>query len=179
MLRALLLLVVGAGLALPAAADEPMLGPAIEGYGPTYPIADRDVALQDGAVYRAVFDVLSYSDDVSETSSRLVSVARFMNMHARNGTPVENMNLAVVIHGAAVKTVMNHAAYRERYGIDNPNLELVEKLSAAGVALYICGQSLAFGGVDKSELAGPVQVGLSAMTMLTVLQNDGYALLPD
>jgi hypothetical protein len=37
-------------------ADEPMLGPAIEGYGPTFPIADRDIPLAEGAVYRAVFD---------------------------------------------------------------------------------------------------------------------------
>lgn len=178
MMRSVLLL-TAALLALPAVADEPQLGPAVEGYGPTYPVENRDIALESGTVYKAVFDVLSYTDDVSKQSTRLVSVARFLNMHARNGTPIENMQLAVVIHGAAVKTAMTHAAYRERHGIDNPNLELLERLHAAGVKFYICGQSLAFGRVEKSEVAEPVQVALSAMTMLTVLQNDGYALLPD
>ena len=173
------LLAVVVLVAMPALADEPLLGPAIEGYGPTYPIDDRDVALEEGAVYRAVFDVATYSDDVSKLSRRLESVARFINMHARNGTPLENMQLAVVLPGQAVKTVMTHAAYRERFDIDNPNLELVTRLHNAGVQFYMCGQSIAFTGVGKDELADPVNVALSAMTMLAVLQKDGYALLPD
>ena len=159
-------------------ANEPMLGPAIEGYGPTYPIDDRDVPLEEGAVYRAVFDAASYSDDLDTLNSRLVSVARFLNMHVRNDTPIENMDLAVVLHGAAVKNVISHEAYRSRYDRDNPNLELVNRLHDAGVRFYVCGQSMTFGGVQKSELASQAEVALSAMTMLTVLQNDGYALLP-
>ena len=164
-------------LSAPLFAGEPSLGPAIEGYGPTYPIDYRDVPLQEGAAYRAVFDTASYSDDLTSLNTRLVSIARFMNMHARNGVPVENMDLAVVVHGAAVKSVFNNDAYLKRFEVDNPNLELVMKLHDAGVKFYICGQSMAFGGVDKSELASPVKVGLSAMTMLTVLQAEGYALL--
>jgi intracellular sulfur oxidation DsrE/DsrF family protein len=161
-----------------AIADEPELGPAVEGYGPTYPIGDRDVPVVEGTVYRTVFDAAAYSDDLSSLNTRLVSVARFLNMHVRNGTPLENMDLAVVLHGAALKTVFTNDAYRERYGVDNPNLELVQRLAAAGVDFYVCGQSMAFGGYARSELAEPVRVALSAMTMLTELQNRGYALIP-
>ena len=111
-------------------------------------------------------------------NSRLVSVARFLNMHVRNDTPVANMDLAVVLHGAALKNMLSHQAYRNRYDMDNPNLELVTRLHDAGVRFYVCGQSMTFGGIAKSELASQAEVALSAMTMLTVLQNDGYALLP-
>lgn len=172
------LLLAFVALSTPVDAGEPSLGPAVEGYGPTYPIDDRDVPLEDGFVYRAVFDVASYGDDSGALNPRLVSVARYLNMHARNGVPVENMELAVVVHGAAVRNILDNDAYRSRYRIDNPNLELVKRLHAAGVRFYVCGQSLAFGKVAKSELADPVQVAVSAMTMLTVLQADGYALLP-
>jgi len=165
-------------LSAPLFAAEPMLGPAIEGYGPTYPINDRDVALEEGAVYRAVFDVATYSDDATALNRRLVSVARFLNMHVRNGDPIENMDVAVVVHGAAWKSILNNDAYQARFKVDNPNLELVTKLHDAGVSFYICGQTMAFGGILKNELASPIKVGLSAMTMLTVLQADGYALLP-
>jgi len=165
-------------LTLEAHADEPTLGPAIGGYGPTFPIDDRDVALETGATYRAAFDVARYSKDLESVNTKLVSVARFLNMHARNGTPVENMELAVVLHGAAVKNVLSHDAYRARYDSDNPNLELVGRLHDAGVRFFVCGQSMKFGGVEKDELVGQAEVALSAMTMLTVLQNDGYALLP-
>jgi intracellular sulfur oxidation DsrE/DsrF family protein len=88
------------------------------------------------------------------------------------------MQLAVVVHGASVRNILNNEAYRSRYRVDNPNLELVTRLHSAGVRIYVCGQSLAFGNVAKGELASPVEVALSAMTMLTVLQTEGYAVLP-
>ena len=160
----------------PVYAAEPSFGPAIEGYGPTYPINDRDVALEDGFVYKAVFDAVTNPDETA-VNTGLVSVARYLNMHARNGVPAENMDIAVVAHGPALKALLLDEAYQTHYGIDNPNTELLEKLDAAGVEFYLCGQSMMFGGFNKSELASPVQVALSAMTMLTVLQSDGFALL--
>lgn len=159
-----------------AYADEPSLGPVIEGYGPTYPISDRDVALSDGFVYKAVFDAADNADETA-LNTGLVSVARYLNMHGRNGVALEEMKIAVVAHGPALKMLLTNDAYRVRYGIDNPNSELLGKLTSAGVELYVCGQSMAFGGFSKSELASDIDVGLSAMTMLTVLQSDGYALL--
>ena len=158
-------------------ADEPSFGPVIEGYGPTYPIEDRDVPLREDFVYKAVFDAAAYSDQTT-LNNTLVSVARFLNMHARNGVSLENMSLAVVAHGPALRALLTDSAFNARYGIDNPNSELLEKLHAAGVSFYVCGQSIAFGGYDKQELASPVKLALSAMTMLTQLQSDGYALLP-
>lgn len=172
------LLLVAMCVSPPLSADEPMLGPAVEGYGPTYPIEDRDVALQENAVYKAVFDLAAYPGEVTALNPRLVSVARLLNMHVRNGTPLENMDVAVVVHGPAVKNLLTNDAYWKRFDANNPNLELLERLHAAGVDIYVCGQSLAFGQIDKDELASPAKVALSAMTMLIVLQEDGYALLP-
>lgn len=159
-------------------ADEPSFGPIIEGYGPTYPISDRDVPLPGNFTYKAVFDLAKYPGETSSLNPYLVSVARFLNMHARNGVPAANMDLAVVVHGAAVKNLLNDKAYETRYQGKNPNLELLGKLHDAGVRIYVCGQSMTFGGIDRGELAEPAQVALSAMTMLTVLQSEGYALLP-
>lgn len=159
-----------------AAADEPSLGPVIEGYGPTYPINDRDVALREDFVYKAVFDAAA-NPDATKLNTGLVSVARYLNMHARNGVAPDHMDIAVVVHGPALKTLLTDDAYRARYGIDNPNSELLQRLDAAGVSFYVCGQSMAFGGFEKAELVGPAKVALSAMTMLTELQADGYALL--
>jgi len=152
-----------------ALAEEPSYGPVIDNYGPTYPIADRDVALPDGFIYKTVFDV-AQDPDPGAINRYLVSVARYLNMHARNGVPVEKMDLAIVVHGPAVRNMLAKE--------DNPNLELIAKLQEAGVSFFICGQSMTFAGAKKSELARGVQVGLSAMTMLTILQADDYALIP-
>ena len=176
-IRLLLAIVVLACSTL-SVADEPSFGPIIEGYGPTYPIGDRDVPLPENFTYRAVFDLAKYPGETSALNPYLVSVARFLNMHARNGVPAENMELAVVVHGAAVKNLLSDQAYQSRYGGKNPNLELLTRLHGAGVRIFLCGQSMTFGGISRNELAEPVKVALSAMTMLTVLQSDGYALLP-
>jgi hypothetical protein len=37
---------------------------------------------------------------------------------------------------------------------------------------------MGFAGITRGDLASPVKVALSSMTMLTVLQSDGYALIP-
>ena len=164
--------------AAPLLAEESSTGPLIEGYGPTYPINDRDVPLPEGVSYKAVFDLAAYPGEVTAVNVHLESVARFLNMHARNGVPIENMDLAMVVHGSAVKNLLGHDAYEARYKVDNPNLELLTLLRDAGVRIYVCGQSMSFGGVVKIEFTDGVQVALSAMTMLTILQSDGYALLP-
>ena len=64
-----------------ATADEHSFGPVIEGYGPTYPINDRDVPLREDFVYNAVFDSAA-NPDVTRLNTGLVSVARFLNMHS-------------------------------------------------------------------------------------------------
>jgi len=83
-----------------------------------------------------------------------------------------------VLHGRALLAAFNDEAYEKMHGVKNPSLELLHSLADAGVKFYACGQSLGFRGVDKSVLAEPVKVGLSAMTMLVTLQADGYAFLP-
>jgi len=159
-------------------AAEPTLGPVIDDYGPTYPISDRDVALEEGAHYKVVFDVSSGPDDHTELNLELVSIARFLNMQGRNGVPLERMDVAVVVHGAGLRSLLTPEAHEKRYHSRNPDYDLLLKLDDVGVQFYVCGQSMRFRGIDKKELAGPAQVALSAMTMSTVLQNNGYALLP-
>jgi len=163
---------------IPLSTAEPQKGPVIEAYGPTVLVKDLDVPLQDGFEYRVVFDLADYRGENTSLNAALISVARYLNMHARNGVPVENMTIVAVLHGAALKNALSHAAYATRYGSENPNLDLLMKLHEAGVAFYACGQSMGFSDIPKTDLASPVKVALSAMTMLTVLQSDGYALIP-
>ena len=162
----------------PLAAEEPQKGPVIAAYGATVLVQDLDVPLTDGFEYRAVFDLADYRGENTSLNAELISIARYLNMHARSGVPVENMTIAAVFHGAALKNALSHQAYASSHGSENPNLDLLMKLHQAGVAFYACGQSMGFSGISKGELASPVKVALSAMTMMTVLQSDGYALIP-
>lgn len=165
-------------LAITAVGAEPTTGPYINAGGPAFKVEDRDVPLRDNQKYRVVFEATEHPGEMTEVNRELTVVARFLNMHGKNGVPLENLDVAVVVHGKALLTVMNDETYQKMHGIKNPTLALLYELADAGVRFYACGQSLGFRGLDKSVLAEPVQVGLSAMTMLVTLQDDGYAFLP-
>lgn len=162
----------------PLLADDPGLGPVLRSYGPTFAVDNPDVPLREGFAYKVVFDMGEATGQSTTLNRELVSVARFLNMHARHGVRPEGIDVAVVLHGEALKSALNRSAYQSRYSTANANHELLLELHAAGVRFYACGQSMGFRGFQKEELLEPVKVALSAMTMLTYLQADGYALLP-
>ena len=161
-----------------AFAAEPTTGPVIDGYGASFAVEDRDVPLISEHVYRVVWEITEYGDQPVSVNRKLDSVARFLNLHAKNGVPTEKMELAVVLHGAALITALNDESYEARYQRKNPNLELVQKLSAAGVQIFVCGQSMGFREFAKDELAQPIKLAASAMTMVHQLQFEGYTLQP-
>lgn len=169
------------GLSVPVQAQEPLgpatTGPVIAGYGPVYDVASPDFSTPLDLDYRLVFDVKTAPADTTAINPAIETLARFLNMHARAGVPRERMQLAMVLHGGAGKDALGHEAFRERYGHDNPNLELIESLAEAGVQIILCGQTAMHRGLPPERLAGPVQVALSAMTALTSLQAQGYALI--
>ncbi len=160
------------------AQDKPIKGPIIKGYGPVYAIKNMSVKLPKNYTYKVVFDITRSGSAPDQLNRRIESVARYLNMHGINGVAKENMDLAVVIHGGAAKDLLNNKAYSEKFLFDNPNIEMIDKLRAAGVKFYICGQSVRFGGFQKEDLEHPEDLALSAMTQLTVLQSQGYQLVP-
>ncbi len=161
-------------IAFTVLAEEPNKGPVIEDYGQSFPVADRDVPLIVDHQYRVVFELTKYSEDTTLVNRDLDRVARFLNAHAAQGVPREKMDVVVVVHGATLISTLNDDAYQEKFGSKNPSLDLINQLADAGVELYACGQSLGFRKWNKSDLASPVKVGLSAMTLVNTFQSRGY-----
>jgi intracellular sulfur oxidation DsrE/DsrF family protein len=64
--------------------------------------------------------------------------------------------------------------HQQRYGVPNPNRELVEQLMEANVEVIMCGQSSKTRDLPKEELIPGVKIALSAMTANIQLQNQGY-----
>jgi len=162
----------------PLLSAQPTAGPVIDGYGESFAVEDRDAPLIDDHVYRVVWELTEYNGAPESVNRGLNRVARFLNLHGKNGVPTENMHLAVVLHGQALMTALNDESYQKRNESHNPNLDLVQKLGAAGVQFYVCGQAMGFRGFAKSELAEPVKLAASAMTMVHQLQFEGYTLQP-
>jgi len=179
------LLLIGLALAGPPAAhaqeaaplSQPEDGPVVEGYGAVYGVPDPDFETPTATEYRVVFDVSVGADEPDVVNARINTLARFLNMHGQAGVDADAMHLALVLHGSAGKDALDHAGYRSRFGIDNPNLPLLERLAGAGVEIVLCGQTAMHRGLAREELAEPVQLALSAMTALATLQARGYALV--
>ena len=95
----------------------------------------------------------------------------------RAGVPLENMHLALVVHGTAAKDALREGPFRERYGTDNRNADLLRRLAAAGVEIFICGQSAMSRNLPDDQLLPEVQMALSAMTIRADLQARGYEVI--
>jgi len=148
-------------------------GPAIEGFGGVFRVENPDFATPMGE-YKLVFEVAEGADSPDRLNSHIESLARFLNMHVQAGVPRENLKLALVMHGTAAKDALDQEGYRAKYGMDNPNYDLIQALHAFGVQVLLCGQSQMSRGLPRDRLAPGVKVALSAMTALAALQNQGY-----
>jgi intracellular sulfur oxidation DsrE/DsrF family protein len=152
-------------------------GPVIQDYGATFEVENPDFKPDPDQVYRVVFDIHSSPEDPAQVNPILNTLARFLNMHAAAGVPPENLKVAGVIHNQASKDALNNEAYRDIFGLDNPNLPLMEALTEAGAEIYLCGQSMHARGVPKEKMAKPVKTALSAMTVFLTLGSEGYTLI--
>ncbi len=160
------------------AQDRTSAGPVIHSAGAVFQVPNPDFPTPASADYRVAFEMADASGSPDRLNVVLNSVARYLNMHGQAGVPSERLGAAVVVHGPAGWELVDHAAYRERHGVDNPNAKLITELAAAGVEIILCGQTAASRGIPRERLLGEVQVALSAMTAFVVLQERGYKVNP-
>lgn len=157
--------------------QEKKAGPIIEDYGKVWSVESLDYKIQPDTPLKVVFDIMSSPQDHSQLNASIETAARFLNMHGQNGVSKEHMKVALVVHNAASKDIITSEAYHKRYGVKNPNAQMVSQLMDAGVEFIFCGQSSLSRGFPKEETLDGVQLSLSAMTALIQLQNEGYRLI--
>lgn len=152
-------------------------GKIISDYGETLKVAEIDVKTDVSAEFKVIFDVAQSSEDKSVINKNIVTAARFLNMHAEAGMEKSQLKVAMTIHGGAWQDVLSNEAYREKFGVDNPNVELINQLTDAGADIIICGQTAGFRGITKQNANPNVKFALSAMTALLQYQKNGYTFI--
>lgn len=128
-------------------------------------------------VYRAIFDATQGSGDPKKILPALNMAGSELNAFGAAGVPLRNAKFIVVFHGAALDGILDNAHYRTKFSVDNPNLEALAAMKAAGVKFFVCGQNLAAEQIDPATLSSDVTVASDALIVLMSYQNDGYALL--
>ena len=147
------------------------MGPVFDTFGGVANVTDTRLTSETS--FKVAFDIAKAADD-GQVNRRLDTAARFLNMHAAAGVPLENINLAIVVHGGASKDLVTD----EKRGGENANADLIAALIEAGATIELCGQTAAYYDIEQSDLLPGVSMSLSAMTSHALLQQAGYTLNP-
>ncbi len=148
--------------------------PLIEGYGSVVALPEAEERPRIGG--RVVFDTTAAAP-AGKMNRGLESAARLVNLYAQEGLTAGRPQIAVILHHNAMPSALADQAHERAGGGSNPNRELVERLLAAGVEVWVCGQSLVRGGHALSDVIPGIRVAHSAMIFNINRQQDGWASL--
>ena len=158
-------------------AQERINGPLIEGFGETFKVTDPDLPLDPSESYQVVFDIAQAPDDPAKLNLYFNTVARFLNMHAAAGVAQTKLKPVLVVHGSAAFGLLKNEFYKIKFGVDNPNLPLLEALHKLDIPVILCGQTAGKRDITAEKRWEHTKISLSAMTALIHYQNLGYALI--
>lgn len=169
----LLLLAAFCCLLSPLSAQERVF-PVVPSFGGIFPIDSATVRPDPRLVYKIMVDAYSGAPEPTELAPSLNNVARMLNLHAVGGVPPGKMNVVVAIHGGATFATLGNELFREKYGVDNPNIPLIRELKAAGVKLVVCGQSLLGRDIPTTAILPEIELATSMLTTVSMYQMKGY-----
>jgi len=116
--------------------------------------------------------------DPDKLNSSLDRVARTVNIYGSAGVPASHLHFVVVIHGPATPIVLDSTHYQEKFKFDNPNIALIDELEKVGVKVVVCGQALAHNKFAQEWVYPKIELTLSAITDIIILEKSGYVLFP-
>ena len=164
-------------LSLQLEAQQQRVNPIIKSQGGIFEVPFAVEKPDPSLVYNIVIEVERESEKPDTINWALNNVARLLNLLSVGGVPNANVHIVMAIHGGATYTTMNNEQYKAKYKQDNPNLKLYQELEAAGVKMFVCGQSIINRKVDRTRMVPEVKPALSMLTTITTYQLRGYAYL--
>lgn len=154
-------------------------GPVIQSTGMSFKVENPTFEVPEGHVFKAVWIISTGGGDSTKINQQLTTIARFYNVHVRNGYPEDRLKAAAVFHGDGWTALLTDSAFTARFGgKGNPSKQLVQELLQHGAQLVLCGQTAGSRGIRREELLPGVKVATSAMTAFNVLQAQGYQYNP-
>ena len=152
-------------------------GTVIKDYGKVAEV-NSSLVIPKGMKFKVAFD-LGRAAKPGELNRSIDTLARFINMHVAAGVKLEDISLAMVVHGQAASDVTQEHFYKMlNTGKSNANSDLIAQLVKQGVRFYVCGQTAAYYGITPDDLLPGVDMALSALTAHAVLAHQGYSVNP-
>ena len=151
--------------------------PIIEGYGEVKNFENTEIQPNPSVDYKLLFDIKNETEK-SGINKGLWVIARTLNMLSLGKVPSRNIKIVASIHGDASFLTLNNKAYQKKFGKPNPNLEIIDKLIANGVNLFVCSQAIASRNIDHKSINEKVTPALSGLSVLATYQLGGYVYMP-
>lgn len=165
-------------------AEPKMIYPFMKGktmYSGVLPVENISNQADFPESYKLIFDfAIGNPDDLKKGKENMgiEEIIRILNLHKAAGIPENRMKAVVVIHGSGIMSFLRNEEYLKKYGVNNPNIDLIEQLQKKGVEFTACGQTLQFREIDIDKMIPGVQKSQSARTALSTYQLKGYVLFP-
>lgn len=151
------------------------VNPIIKNFGGIYDVPEATVKPNSELRYKIIVDAKTGADEKADVAFALYNTARMINLHAVGGVQPENLEVVLAIHGGATFSVLNNKLYKEKFGVDNPNIALIKELKAAGVKLTVCGQSLKGRDIKPDQVLSEIDIATSMLTTVSTYQLNGFA----
>jgi intracellular sulfur oxidation DsrE/DsrF family protein len=155
----------------------PKVNPVIKSYGAVYEIPDAAHKPDPNINYKILVELTENASKPDSLNEWLEAIATLINLHAAEGVPKDKIHVVVVLRKMATYAVFGNEMYKEKFKVDNPNLELIKELHDAGTEFYVCGQTMLKRNIDKSKLVPEAKVASSGLTAITTYQLKGYTML--
>ena len=150
----------------------PLQFPRIENHGSVVALPGAGERIRAGG--KVYFDTTAAAP-AGKPNRGLESAARLVNLASLEGLAGPQPQIAVILHFNATAAALKDEAHaKSPAGGSNPNRELVEKLIANGVEVWVCGQSVIRGGNPLSDVLPGIRIAQSAMTFNINRPADGW-----
>ena len=124
--------------------------------------------------YKIVFDMAGGPKTPGEVNPGLRGAAEFINTLAKYGVPADHRHIVVVFHQKGTPAILTNAEFKKRYGVDNPNITLIQNMKKAGVDFRVCGQAVLGMHIAHKDILPEIQVDLWAGITIPNMMLRGY-----
>ena len=153
--------------------------PVIAMPGATYtPVPAVTFGGDPSLTYRFAWALAESADSAGHVTPGFLAPARVLNTLVADGVPRERIHLAIVARGPAAIDMLDNDAYRAIKGRDNPNLPILRALSAQGVRLIVCGQTMMGRKLPRDGFPPFVLVSRAATVAQARLAAEGFTFNP-
>ena len=151
--------------------------PGLVGAAPIQNIGAYGVELKDVFISCNTINIKDQTEK-NGVNKGLWVIARTLNMLSLGKVPIDNIKIVASIHGDASFLALNDKVYKNKFGKINSNLELIDKLIANGVEIYVCSQATASRNINQNSINKKIKRAYSGLSVLANYQLRDYIFMP-